>query len=421
MISLTRNMLRTICVSFAAFGFAASAHAESIDVVSTSYTAPMVKALAAAFEERNPGVELKLQVGPRSDDDLAQALLRYKTVGQDLPDLLILGSNQRLLAESGITIPVSDMLDKSSALMSAPDVMLVKPLPDGKIFGIAFGISIPIVLFNTELVKRAGGDPDHLPTDWAGIISLAKKINALGSPIIGGYIQANSTGAFALLYLLQSVGERMMDANETKLTIDTPKAIESFSVLTGFGEAGQDKAAMSADQARHAFGAGTIGVFVTTSGSIAGVEEAAGDRFSVRSVPFPVAENGTIPASRPMVSIMTKDSLKYPTIRKFLDFVVSPEGQTVVAKTSGYFPTSQKSIDASAELKALLADRPNAPSVLRRLDKATDWYAPPHNQSARVAKIVSDNLMNVVALTATPEQAAKAMTKEIGPLVEKAN
>lgn len=417
----TRCMLRSICMSLAAFSFVASASAERIDVISTTFTVPMVEALAAAFEDRNPGVDVNLLAGPRSDDDMAQNLLRYKTVGDALPDLLVLGGNQRLLAESDITVPITELLAQTyPGLAAAPDVMFAKPLPDGKIYGIAFGLSMPVVLFNADLIQRAGGDPNNLPTDWKGILALAEKVNSLGSPVVGGFIEADNSGSLTLLYLLQSHGERMMNAGETKLTIDTPKAVEALSVLRGFGLAGQAKAAMSKDQARQAFGAGTIGVFVTMSSTIAAAEAAAGDRFKIRSVSFPATADGTIPTSRPMVSILTKDTEKYPVLLKFLDFAVSPEGQLIVAKTSGYFPTSQTSIDASPELTELLAARPNAHSVLDRLPKAVDWYVPPYGQGARVAKIVTDNLMQVVGLSLTPDEAVEAMTGEIAPLLEKA-
>jgi hypothetical protein len=38
--------------------------------------------------------------------------------------------------------------------------------------------SLPILYFNTELVKKAGGDPANMPNTWDGIVALAGKIAA---------------------------------------------------------------------------------------------------------------------------------------------------------------------------------------------------------------------------------------------------
>jgi multiple sugar transport system substrate-binding protein len=130
------------------------------------------------------------------------------------------------------------------------------------------------------------------------------------------------------------------------------------------------------------------------------------------------AGGGTIPTSGPIASVLTKSAEKQKLALKFIDFALSPKGQQIVAETSGYYPLNQRAIDASAELKALLAKRPNAQAVLANLAVAGAWYTPPGAQPAQIATITNNHLLQVVTLKQTPEDAVKGLTREITPLVK---
>ncbi|MBM0205432.1 extracellular solute-binding protein [Micromonospora sp. STR1s_5] len=59
---------------------------------------------------------------------------------------------------------------------------------NGKLYGLPVNASLPIMYFNTELVKKAGGDPQHMPDTWDGITALAKKIKETSPGVAGiGY------------------------------------------------------------------------------------------------------------------------------------------------------------------------------------------------------------------------------------------
>jgi multiple sugar transport system substrate-binding protein len=56
---------------------------------------------------------------------------------------------------------------------------------NGKLYGLPVNASLPIMYFNTELVKKAGGDPQHMPDTWDGIIALARKIREASLGVAG--------------------------------------------------------------------------------------------------------------------------------------------------------------------------------------------------------------------------------------------
>ncbi|MCA6112806.1 extracellular solute-binding protein [Bradyrhizobium cenepequi] len=417
--SALKQLMCGLSLAAVLFGTSA-AYAETLEIASGSDNTKMLDAIGAGFEAENPSVKIKVPPGPRSYDELQQDLLRRVTIGQSLPDLVVVGSGQRLYAERGLAVRLDPFIAANPELeiARASPVVREKGRVGKAIYGAAFGVGTPVVIFNSDLVRKAGGDPNNLPTDWDGVLALAQKIDRLGSPIIGGYFEADGTGAISLLWLLQSFGGHFMNGDETKLEINTPAGLEAMNVLKGFGEVGQAKAAMTRDQARQAFAAGTIGVLAGTSSTIAPAEKAAGNRFKVLAKPFPVKPQvGTIATVGPIASIMTKDPERQKLALKFIDFAVGPKGQQIVGENSGYYPLNQRAIGASPELKSLLAQRPNANAVLNRLDVATGWYAPPGPNGPRIYTIVTDHLLRVVGLKEAPEVAVKALTKEIEPLV----
>ncbi|WOH52587.1 extracellular solute-binding protein [Bradyrhizobium sp. sBnM-33] len=418
-----KRMICSIAFTAALLG-ANAAFSETLEIAAGSDNTKLLEAIGAAFEAANPGVKVNVPPGPRSYDDLAQDLLRRQTVGQVLPDLLVVGSNQRLYADRGLAVPLDPLLaaNPDLELAKASPIVREKGRVGEAIFGAALGVSAPVVMFNSELVRKAGGDPNALPEDWDGILSLAKQIDRLGPPVVGGFIEADTSGAFTFLFLLQSQGGSVMDKAETKLQIDTPEGLRALTVLKRFGEAGQAKAAMTRDQARQAFGAGTIGILVGTSSTITVAEKAAGNRFTVVAMPLPVKPGvGTVPTSGPVASILKTTPAKQKLALKFIDFALGPKGQQIVAESSGYYPANQRAIDASHELKARIANRPNAQAVFANFAVATGWYTPPGAQAARIPTIVNNHLLQVVTLKEAPEDAAKALTKEIEPLVRGTN
>jgi multiple sugar transport system substrate-binding protein len=393
--------------------------ARPIEILGGTYVKELMQAMAAGFQKATPGVELRIAAGPRSDDDLLQEILRRSTVGGELPDIVITGSGLRLLSERGIAVRLDDQIAArpQSSLTSASKIVLDKGRVGNGAYGVAFGLSMPVVLFNTALVDKAGGDVAHLPTDWSDILALARRVNALGSPVVGGFIEADNTGSLTLLYLLQSQGGRLMDPDERRLMIATPQGMAALDILRGFGEVGQAKAAMTRDQARQAFAAGTIGVFVTMSSTIAKHERSAAGHFSVASVPLPMADGGTIPTAGPIAVLLSRDEERQKAALRFLEYLVSPEGQTIVVTRSGYMPINEQAIRDSTELQSLLAARPNSKSIVSRLPVAAAWFEPPGDNPAKIAALVNERLFDVVTLREEPMSAARSLSDAISPLL----
>jgi multiple sugar transport system substrate-binding protein len=78
-----------------------------------------------------------------------------------------------------------------------PDLLKVFSSPDGKVFGIPTEQYTLGLVYNRELFKRAGLDPEKPPATWEEVRAAAKKISALGDGVVGyGEYSKNNTGGW---------------------------------------------------------------------------------------------------------------------------------------------------------------------------------------------------------------------------------
>ena len=144
--------------------------------------------IAAEFMKRHPNIKIQFRAPAASYDEGHQTMLRQAVTNQ-LPDLYYSGFH--LLAELVRTlVKRQQVLDLDPLLDAEPadwrkanysDAMhLARPASTASSTGLAFNASSPMMYFNTELVKKAGGDPAKMPDTWADVLALANKIRAGG-------------------------------------------------------------------------------------------------------------------------------------------------------------------------------------------------------------------------------------------------
>lgn len=394
---------------------AGSANADTTIILSGTGNAQNLayyEKLAADYSAQSNGITVKFVAGPREAGDFQQQLLRDGMVGAKLPDVIMFtGPLLQVLAERNIVVPLDELIGDQAAWQQSFSSAVTAPGVIGdKTFGLTYGVSMPVVVFNSELVSKAGTDPKHLPNDWPGILNLAKKIKETSRGTVGGFFEYDNGIGFSWLVLLNSFGGTVMNADDTAFAFQGSEGLRALELLRDFGsDAGQTSADMTRDQARQAFGAGGIGVFASMSSLIPAYEKGAADKFNVVSVPFPLAENGKVPVSAVIGAMTTRDPETMRAAFDFMKFAAGASAQLTLATTTGYAPANLVAIDGSSELKSILAERANARSYLENLDAVTGWYLVPGENGLRIADMFIDRLQRVVTLKETPEAALAAM------------
>lgn len=214
---------------------------------------------------------------------------------------------------------------------------------DGKIYGLPLLAEGSVLIWNKDLFRQAGLDPEKAPSNWAEIEAAAAKVDALGGDINGFYFAGACGGcnAFTFLPLVwASGGDIFADGGKT-VTLDTPQmheAIDFFRDMVAKGYVPESAETDSGSTWFSTFAGGNIGISQSGAFAIGGLNKDNPDLdYGITFLPgkdggrssFGGGDNFAISAGR---------GDKLPAITEFVDFLYSAEGQTILA-ASGSLPT----------------------------------------------------------------------------------
>lgn len=411
--------------------FATAAYAQERVELVVQYTQPQIfdgvfEKLKANFEAEHPNVTIDYR-GVLPDYGAGiQALLRESLIG-DMPDVTYVGISHiltvanrdlhvdmnRLMAEDGSTFDAGGW---SPSLQSIGQV-------DGEQVGLPHAISMPVVYYNADLVREVGGDPDNMPSDWDGFLELSGKIADLGEDYAGLYTPYSSTwyGAWGFQAVHFSHGGEMMQPGAT--TVDFAND-QVWPTSIGIYDKMAEEAGLMAlgDQAqRQQFIAGRMGFVMDSISRLFNFEQAIGDRFELRTMPYPMAvEGGRLPTGG-NAAVITTAAERDPAVLKaawdWVKFTTGPYGTTQVIKLVGYTPVNMLALENPDLLKGYFDDRPNHKTAVDQLPVVREWFQFPGENTLKIDAIIGDTLEAVVDDSMTPEEALAHLTEEVNALL----
>lgn len=412
----------------ASLALPAIARAQSGATLTVSYCNPVVfrepmERIAALFESRT-GAKVTLRA-PEEDYEVQLQRTLRDAVTNSLPDLSLQGLNrQRTLLERDLLVDLKPLLDadaETPTLGYSPTLLTMgqAPAPGGRLVqsGVGFAISTPILYWNAELVRRAGGDPAGLPRDWDGIIALGRRIDALSEETRSLFFNWTVTGNWMIQALVFAQGGAMMDAGETRVTLADAPALTGLSVLRRL----VDEAAMPdlrLAPAETEFMAGRMGLFMGSTARIGAYTRGIGERFPMVCSPFPIpAEGGRVPAGGAVAVLHARDAAKQALAWQFLKLATGPEGANLMVRHTGYMPATTVPAEREDLLAPFYRASPNHKVSLDQQSVMTGWYAFPGQNALRITDLINDHAQAIVARRETPQDAATAMTREITALL----
>ena len=194
----------------------------------------------------------------------------------------------RVIAARDIAIPLTDFVagEEDWEARGYHQAFMDLGTADGVLYGMAFGVSTPLIYYNGDLVRQAGGSINNLPTTWEGILDLGSRINALGDKIMGFSFPIYD-GGWYFQSAVTSQGASMANADETEVTVGGDAGVFGATLLRRLVEETGMKH-MGGGDARKLFRAGRLGMLINSAAGLKNHEDAIGDRFVLRTGIFPV-------------------------------------------------------------------------------------------------------------------------------------
>ena len=347
--------------------------------------------LISAFEAANPTIKIKPQGVP-----VANALTeaQTETAAGDPPDVAQIGWSKMAAAYQALPVtPVQDIPTRAqwqaaTAGMSQP--LLAAVAENGKVVAMPYTISTPTLFYNATLFKQAGLNPADPPATVAQAQQDGLAVAKTGAS--GVYFDI--ADAAKSDFLTQSV----IDAN-------------GGSEISPDGQPDVDQPAAIA-----AFDAGKLGMLVTSTALLAGVESAAQGKFDLRTAAMPgfAGKPAHTTFSGAGLVVLAKDKAHQQAAWQFIKFLTSAEGFTIITSKIGYLPLRPGIVDESQYLGPYYRKDPRIGPALKQLAQVTPYAFFTGAQAAQaVAMLQDDAVQPIVFAGASPASTLASVTRQI--------
>ena len=382
--------------------------------------------LANEFMKIHPEIKINFRAPAASYDEGHQAMLRSSMTNQ-LPDIYysgyhLLGELVKNLDKRGQIVPLEGLLSSEGSNFTktnfAPRLVVLGQV-NNKQFGLPFNASSPIIYVNADLVKRAGGDPQKMPTNWNDIVALAAKIKKLDNDINGISYDIDAWPDDWLFQgMIDQQGGTLVKPGTKKVGFDGPVGLHALQLMRRFVTEGGMQL-VDWDQSRQQFSAGKTGMFFSTPAQLKLVTDSVAGRFNFTTARFPLDNktSGGVPTGGNAVILLTKDASKQKAAWEFIKFVTSPRAQKIVVEMTGYLPTNQLALGPDY-LGPFYEANPNFKTATTQIDKSLPWAGYPGGQSVRIWRAQRDVVGSVMRGEKTPEQALPELVKVTEELME---
>ncbi len=281
-------------------------------------------------------------------------------------------------------------------------------LIDGKVYGVPFQNSTPLLYYNTKLFQEAG--IDHPPVTWAEWVEDAKKLTKRDGDTVKqwGFMMPGTydyCGWITSALDMSNGGQYYNKNYGGEIYYDTPTMLGAIKLLDDMVNKYKVMPAgvTDAKAVSSAFFAGQLGMTILSTGALSFVRENMKEPYKVAFVPRNMRNSVPIGgASLMMPKGLSSDQQKAGW--ELVKWLTSPEIAGRWSRFTGYFAPNRHAYDLP-EMKSFIADHPDAKVALDQLAYAGPWFATYNTVGVR--KALEDQVQAILSGKTTPEQAVK--------------
>lgn len=374
-----------------------------------SWSGEYLATVIEKFNAENPDIKVVSQ--PMTDYATIIESLQRSVAGKTLPSLVSIGYGyDRYVLNSGKAYTYDEYLDKAffdDFFTAALEVTTF----GGKVYGIPFALSVPVVFYHSDVFEAAGLDPSKAPKTWEEFVETSKTIHdRLG--IYGAAFALDDPWAFECL--LDSAGGSFIDTNE-KLAVNSDKA---KALLSDWADGTKGKYFLyNADffETLQTFGAKQAAMFVVSSYGTVTYHESNPE---IISAPIPtgsLADRIKAPIGGNSIYLFGNSDKEREAAAKFVAYLTSPEMNAEWAKNSGYLPTRQSSLDALGSWLDGFDNYKVAIDQISNVTQPTQW---PWRNVLQINQIIMEAIEGAMLGISDPSKALDDAAEKIIPLLK---
>lgn len=248
---------------------------------------------------------------------------------------------------------------------------------DGKMYGLAFTFSTPILYINGKLFEEAGLNPENPPETWDEMLEMAQTVKEKTGKNGFALSPTNGWVTEAIVY---TAGSDMLNEDKTEAVFANDKTAAAFETwkeffTSGCAVAGTDSEAMQE------FMAGNVAMHIQSTSVLSGfIDAAKAGGWELHGAAMPgIGENEAVPVnSGSCLAVRSDSAQKTAAIWEFIKYVTGDEGYTIITSEIGYLPLRTYLADEPAYLKDFVDQYPLLRINLEQLERirpVTIWPA----------------------------------------------
>lgn len=280
----------------------------------------------------------------------------------------------------------------------------------GRVFGIPFQNSTPLLYYNVAAFKEAGLDPEKPPATWAEWLAAAKALTKRS----GGQTQRwglmfpgtyDYCGWITSGLVMSNGGQYFNHDYGGEVFYDAPTSLGALMLIDKLvnGQKAMPPGVTDAKTCSSAFFAGRTAMIVLSTGALSFVRRTMKTPYNVAFMPKNVRNAAPIGGAS-LILPKGNSPERQAAAWTLVNWLTSPEIAGEWSRFTGYF-APRKAAYALPEMKAYLAKYPDAAVALKQLKYAVPWFDTYSTIAVREA--MENQVQAILSAKTTPEAAIK--------------
>jgi len=280
----------------------------------------------------------------------------------------------------------------------------------GKIYGVPFHNSTPLLYYNADAFKEVGLDPDKPPVTWQDLVDDARKLTKRDGDkvtrwgfmipgtydILGWTMSALAMSNGGLYYNPEFGGE---------IYYDTPSMIGALTFVDDLVHKFKvtPEGTIPTPAMNNAFFGGQAAMIVSSTGSLSFIRQNMKANYRVAFIPRNV-RNAVAIGGASLIIPKGNSPEREKAAWTLITWLTSPAVSGEWSRFTGYFAPNKAAYDLP-EMKDFLAQHADAKVALDQLAYAKPWFATYNTVAVR--KALEDQVQAMLSGKVTPVEAAK--------------
>lgn len=281
-------------------------------------------------------------------------------------------------------------LDDSYMDNYLPNITELCTTQEGKVAGVPYSLSTPVMYYNVDMLKEAGLDTTNLPTTMEELYDWARTVKEKTGEY--GLAFAAASDFWLEQYEIESNGGQMLSYDKEGNPEATFASQEGIDALQGMSDLiNKDGAAtyILGESVKEAFTSGKVAMIGATIGWNTGIVDASDFEVATGTMPSYGEKEKRVPVGGNFLAITALEEEEQQGAWEWIKYITTAEAQVDWTKATGYVPP-RKDAENLEEFQSYLKEAPQLNACLEQMEQIVPFVSFPGDSGLEIEQELLD-------------------------------